>query len=660
MSKAILFFDEHININELKNINKLDKVDIFSLTSNWSIMETVKKVIASFSLEGRLLNSSGLINEEFEKIRENVAEWSANLGEYSIWNKSIKEWFLTPENEVSTWWFSLLSEKNNLKTDIFFRLAQINAMESLLKRGGYNFCYFSISEAKLRKVVKRVCAKHSLENHFISSKYTDAYNIRAVLMKCKERMVILGDVLHSLLWFSGCILKGLKAKSIMSGKGKRKKESNKPLLFVSYFPAVDMAVAERGVFVNKYAVALQEKLREMNKPIIWLFMYVPIYGYSYNDALKLGRNFASNGEIVYFMQEFISIRLVLYCLFSWIVQLIKYLVITNQITPKVLTENLTILESEMFLYPLWRQSFVGAAGMQGIVYFELYKKIFGFFKETSHCIYYAEMHAWEKALNAAKMVENQRIQTIGFLHSSFSKFFFPYFYDKRETSNIGKVTDLPLPDIVAYNGKLMLDLLAKSGYQNLTMVEAIRYVYLDEVFSTLPQPRSSNPLLLVAGSVDKIESTNLITLVNAAFPKAETFDICFKGHPSLPFEKLFEEVGIDISERGYMISHNNISECLDSAWAVLVPSSTVSIEALAFGCEVIVPVFSNSMLMNPLADFKEFYHKVTSPEELKDTMCKIANGFTLHSIDEYREFVKKCWCIDRTLPRWTNLLKSNE
>ena len=206
----------------------------------------------------------------------------------------------------------------------------------------------------------------------------------------------------------------------------------------------------------------------------------------------------------------------------------------------------------------------------------------------------------------------------------------------------------------------MLDLLAKSGYQNLTMVEAIRYVYLDEVFSTLPQPRSSNPLLLVAGSVDKIESTNLITLVNAAFPKAETFDICFKGHPSLPFEKLFEEVGIDISERGYMISHNNISECLDSAWAVLVPSSTVSIEALAFGCEVIVPVFSNSMLMNPLADFKEFYHKVTSPEELKDTMCKIANGFTLHSIDEYREFVKKCWCIDRTLPRWTNLLKSNE
>ena len=46
---------------------------------------------------------------------------------------------------------------------------------------------------------------------------------------------------------------------------------------------------------------------------------------------------------------------------------------------------------------------------------------------------------------------------------------------------------------------------------------------------------------------------------------------------------------------------------------MLVPTSTVAIEALGAGCDVIIPVFPDAMLMNPLADFDSYHHTVANP-----------------------------------------------
>ena len=91
-------------------------------------------------------------------------------------------------------------------------------------------------------------------------------------------------------------------------------------------------------------------------------------------------------------------------------------------------------------------------------------------------------------------------------------------------------------------------------------------------------------------------------------------------------------------------------------WAGLLPTSIAAVETLSFSYEVIIPMFPNAMLMNPLTDCENYYHKVTCAEDLRETMEKIADGHSLCNIDEYRQFVKRYWNIDSTLPRWTKLL----
>jgi surface carbohydrate biosynthesis protein (TIGR04326 family) len=267
------------------------------------------------------------------------------------------------------------------------------------------------------------------------------------------------------------------------------------------------------------------------------------------------------------------------------------------------------------------------------------------------------MHAWEKALNAAKNGINPPIRTIAYQHSSLSKNDLGYFYDRSETNRTGKTSDLPLPDILACNGKYLYDLLSESGYPNLIETEAVRYLYLDKVLSMKPVSRKGRPVLLVAGPYNRNEARALVALVSTAFPMVDQFDIWFKGHPSLPLEGIFEELGFNYLKAGFMIKHDNISEYLNDAWVVIVPTSTVAMEALAAGCEVIVPVFPDVMIMNPLADFDDHYHGVTTPQELRLAMERIIGGSFEDNIEGRRSFIRNYWNLDPSLPRWSRILE---
>ena len=77
--------------------------------------------------------------------------------------------------------------------------------------------------------------------------------------------------------------------------------------------------------------------------------------------------------------------------------------------------------------------------------------------------------------------------------------------------------------------------------------------------------------------------------------------------------------------------HQDIS----NANIVLAPTS------LVYGCEVIVPVFPNSVLMSPITNFEGFYHPVTNSEELTDIDCRINAGLNLNTSESYKQFGKK-------------------
>jgi len=386
-------------------------------------------------------------------------------------------------------------------------------------------------------------------------------------------------------------------------------------------------------------------------------MPVPLDGYDFKDAIRLAKVFSKNGESLFVLDEFLTVGLAIKGFFLWIRQIGLSFFLFFRLRKTCFLNEPVGRQSYPIVRSLWETSFYGPIAIQSILYALIFREVFRGMPQLTDCLYYCEMHAWEKALNAAKKDVSPRVRTIGYQHASVSKNDLGYFYDRSETIRTGRSSDLPLPDILACNGKYLFDLLSGSGYPDLKQTEAVRYLYLDQVLSAKALPRQGRPLLLVAGPYNRNEAKALVGLVTMAFPKADVFDIWFKGHPSMPLKEIFRELGIDYLKAGFSIKEGNISEYLKDAWAVIVPTSTVAMEALGSGCEVIVPVFADAMLMNPLADFDGYYHNVTTAQELRQVMEKITCGSFLRDTEEYRHFIRRYWNIDPALPLWSELLE---
>jgi surface carbohydrate biosynthesis protein (TIGR04326 family) len=419
---------------------------------------------------------------------------------------------------------------------------------------------------------------------------------------------------------------------------------------------MDEEAAGRGVFRNKYAAFLQDKLKAANIPVTWLLMSVTLDGYDFGAAVKLADTFSKNGEKLFFLDEFLTPRVAIKGFFLWLRQIAVGFFLFQRLKKDGLTAAPVGRRCGGVVKSLWNTSFFGPVAVNGILYALIFREVFKRFRGVEDCLYLCEMHAWEMALNAAKKELSPRTRTIGHQHSSVSRNDLGYFHDRSETVRTGEPSELPLPDVMACNGGHLYALLSESGYPGLIETEAVRYMYMDKVLSLPRAPHKGRPLLLVAGPYNREEARSLVCLVAAAFPSGGGFDIWFKGHPAMPLENIFLELGLDSAVTGFVIKHGNIAEYLNKAWAVLVPTSTVAIEALGAGCDVIIPVFPDAMLMNPLADFDDHSHTVTNPQELRAVMDKIAGGSSLRDIDYCRRFVRKYWNLDPALPLWSKLL----
>ena len=267
------------------------------------------------------------------------------------------------------------------------------------------------------------------------------------------------------------------------------------------------------------------------------------------------------------------------------------------------------------------------------------------------------MHAWEKALNAAKRLRSPHIRSIGFQHGGISINYFFYFHHPSEMIQEEKSTALPLPDILACNGDISLNFMRSCKYPDIRKVEAIRHLYLSDYLNN-SNLFNKQKVVLVAGSIDRKEAKSLISMFYEAFPKPEGFQVWLKGHPSLPFKDILRELKIDARECGYIIKYESLDELLKPTKILIVGSSAVAIEGLAGGCRVISPIFSDSITMSHLIGFEKYHIQVFNSEELKDNVEKIIEySENKENYDEIKKFISSYWCLDMSLIRWEKLLK---
>lgn len=658
--KILFIYDNSVDLKALERFcdtAKTAEVDLLPLAGNSAITEKVKGVIDRKLRRGTCLDSVRLLDNELSVVRTTIAEWSARVGDHRIGAKTIKEWFVMPGSAISAWWFGPISEKNTLKTDLFYRLVQVRTAKRVLSAYAYDRCVIALSDRTMWDAVKAASGQCSIPVTTIRVIFRGS--VKASLKRALEKLGLLGDIASGLYFVSGVFARGIAAR-IYLGPPKRRQRPASSLLFITYFPQVDKDMARGGVFRNRYASVLQDTLNELKIPTIWALMYVPMDGHSLHSALKMARNFVKKGTDLVFLEACLGFRHYMAIILTWIRQIAVGKYLFGRVSKSVLFANPFGRECEGLVRELWHASFFGPKSIDGMVHYAIFKEIFATTPTIEDCLYYCEMQPWEKALNAAKNAVAPLVRTIGFQHSSFSKNDFQYLYAASELERNGAVTDLPLPDILACGGEAAGSYFKDLGYGNIKRVEAIRYLYLNDLLSSgRPSRQADSQVVLVTGSAQKKESANLIAMVNAAFPKNERRQIWFKGHPTLPIRNLLREQGIDHEKAGYVMCDDDLSQCIKKACVVIVPTSTVALEALACGCEVVVPVFADSMLVNPLADFQGYYHRVESVRDLIDTLDRIAGGHRLHDVRQTEEFVRKYWCLDRALPRWKSLLTAN-
>lgn len=634
-------------------------VDLFPLVEDGALYARLRKLLFDAGVTSvSRCNSANKVMMQVDRLRETIGSWASDVADAETGRGTTKECLMLPGLGVSAWWFGLLAERNPLKTDVFLRIAQVNAVKEQLQKAAYDRCFIAVSDTDLATSISAAADGFQVGG--------DVLNVpppRGVAPRVKlalKRMGIVGQVMNAMRVYACYVARGIYARLILGPTDKRL-PTCQSVLFVSYFPYIDRQAAEKAVFLNKYALPIQNKLAEMNKDITWILFHVPFDGYTYRDSVALAKRFSANGEKMFIQEEFLHLRDAVRALYLWFRQVIISKKIYNAVCANALCAEPVDKNCASLIRQLWDMSFSGYVGMEGILYSLSFNKMFRHVSDATDCIYYAEMQAWERALNAAHKKVAPGVRTIGFQHAVAPRNEFEYFPDPRESQRTGCECDMPLPDMLAANGRLPFDLLVKSGYERITRVESVRYLYLNEMMTHVPKARDGRPVLLVAFSGNNAqEARSLLSFVHEALPRAQGYDLWCKGHPAYPLDNVFKQLGIDPASAGYKICVGAIADCLKSAWAVLVPSSAVAMEALAYGCEVIVPVSPDCILRNPVVDFSGPCDVVTSPGELVAAWDKICAMKEVYNIEQKRDFVRDYWNLDPGLPRWTALLSEHD
>ena len=199
-------------------------------------------------------------------------------------------------------------------------------------------------------------------------------------------------------------------------------------------------------------------------------------------------------------------------------------------------------------------------------------------------IYPHENQTWEKIYCIAFREFFPETNVLGYQHSTVSKMYLFYSVSKNEREII------PFPDVIITNGKYFKDILVDSGYESEKLVigGAIRYEYITDMIKQPIQSKNHDDSekrvkILVAASIDKNESCELLQKVLGAFGNHNIYDIILKFHPLMPYQKIANELHITALPEHFVISTESINILLNESDILLYKTTSTCVEALATG-----------------------------------------------------------------------------
>ncbi len=618
--KTLVIFDQHLTSDQVASLSlhTEDTVYLFPLTAKITHVRMIEGMIGNNVSRVEIIQTARLVNAAAERIRDVYIKFIAALPHrIHCWGNNLKEYFAI-DQYATLWWFSLIAEKNTLKTDSFHRLAQLDAIVEAVRKEGIERVVYGCSSGKLEKALKKYAEREHLPMQSLRVKAN-----KGIRKKFSE-LHTLFYVKHLLLLLYFAAYYSLRKMRIRKKFGdlERLKRNENDLTIISYYPYIDMPLAKQGVFQNRYFNHLQEAIESPGRKITWVLLSVHNNAVTFKESLDYAARCSQEGYDICFVEEFISVLAQLRNLLRMIISGFKFVIAEKDIAGLHTFGDYNFYE---VFRDDWYASFSGYVGYLGLMYYDAYKSMLNR-TGTQKCLYYCEMHAWEKALISARNKEGGRAALFGYQHACVSKMELFYFNDKEEIHGSDRYR-LPRPDRIICNGNRPYTYLAGCGWESdrLAIAEAIRFNHLKQ---TLQSHRGEKGDIVVIGlSINPEGSSALLSLAYEAMRELDEIEVWIKPHPFLKLEKALALSGISQDDLRATVRYEPIEQLLADAKILVVAESSIAVEALALGCTVINVNNAEFIDISPLRGIETpLVSTVSSAEELQQAIMGTING----------------------------------
>jgi len=450
--------------------------------------------------------------------------------------------------------------------------------------------------------------------------------------------------LRAIIWFLFYIVKRWR---IVVSKRLEVDAADTDIVFISYLDNIVGCVNSPESFNSSYWGEVPNVLNMNGCKAVWAHFYVDSYSLSVKDAISLTSKYNRlDGLQSHFMLDsFVSFRVLFRTVIDWL-----YLIRRAKAVKKMIESSTIAVPFWDLLSDEWRDSVSGPVSISNVFYANLFDELVSFFSTCRLGVYLQENSRWEAAfLCAWRNLCSGRV--VGVRHTparywDLKNYFYYKNYGVKEGGGF-------LPDMMAVNGRGSEEMFYKAGYpaENIVVVEAIRYLYLDGIGrkDRHQDGKLCETKILVLGDYVRSYAEMQMEMLNdLRYSLPNDVAVVVKPHPNCMIRKC------DYPELDFELTNAQLSEVIiDFDIAIVGASTSAAIDAYVLGLYVISVMDLTSLNLSPLcgADNVSF---VSNSGQLLESILNAK------LIDDVSVFNENYFCIDNDLYRWKKVLGFRE
>jgi hypothetical protein len=538
---------------------------------------------------GTRINIGDKLQRAAQTFREPYIEYIGKLGS---------------KNNSAYWWLSSLSEKNAYLSKVFLYCCYIAVCKEILtnyeKR--FNDLLIIVNENAIRKALVKnikdtsrwiIIPKYQIQDYklYIYIKYfSEAFLKRGWFLSIRLYKIFISRYVYKF----------------------NKKDYLKNRLFALHSWIDHRSFTKNSKYRSNNYGNLSEQLKVKGYNAIVVPRVLPTIGYK--TAIK---HMANAEEYFLVMEAFLKITDIAIAPIKWAIKTFPL---------KKSWPYLNGLDVEELIYDEQWKNWAGNRGVDASLYFYIVKNWKKNGLEIDNFVYTYENQIIEKAFCLAFNKFYPETKKIAYQHCGFSKMQLNFFISSYE------INIAPMPDRWVTGGDIYDDLFRASNYapEKIVCSNAIRYEYLFNKVrkndrSQMSQYCKKPCTILVACSLGKNQTLELVSKVLKAFKNNKTYQIIIKPHPSTPFE-LSKDLMVDSLPENIQISNESMEHLLEISDIFLYTDTTSVFEALFMGIQPI-HISSDYSIDIDFLDLKpELRFQVRTPEELLSTVNKLTES----------------------------------